>query len=328
MKKNCSVLSNEVKINKSPNRFKQQGYAKPFMEYLALPCKSALHPNKHRMPCAWDLNIYRGCEHGCRYCYALYSHDYLNDSDRRFFDRVYYKSNIAQVLEKELSAKSWKHEAVNIGGVTDSYQPLEEQLQIMPEILKVLIKHKTPAIIATKSNLILRDLDYLCELSTVADLKVSLTITTMDESLQRQLEPRATSPQRRMTALKKLVDSGISAGITLMPVIPHLTDSYENLEAIYQSASAAGVEYIRSHLLYLIGKTRGSFLSFLNTYDEQIYRQVKDLYRTQDPPAAYRREFYAKMRSLREKYQIPGWSSLKMPENSSLQTSLLDFRGI
>lgn len=96
------------------------------------------------MPCAWDLNIYRGCEHGCRYCYALYSHDYLNDSDRRFFDRVYYKSNIAQVLEKELSAKSWKHEAVNIGGVTDSYQPLEEQLQIMPEILKVLIKHKTP----------------------------------------------------------------------------------------------------------------------------------------------------------------------------------------
>lgn len=292
------------------------------MNYIELESKSALHPNKHKMPCAWDLNIYRGCEHGCRYCYALYSHLYLNDDC--FFDRVYYKSNVAKLLEKQLSSKSWKHEAVNIGGVTDSYQPIEEKLKIMPEVLKTLIKYRTPAVLATKSDLVLRDIDYLKELSEVADIKVSLTITTMDESLQKHLEPNAASPSRRIEALRILRTEGIPAGITLMPVIPYLTDSYENLDLIYSEASKASAEHIRPNVLYLIGKTKINFLNFLRTYDYQIYEKIKNLYCTDYPSPQYLKEFNLKINSLKNKHNIPSWARLKKFE-PSLQSTLFDF---
>lgn len=292
------------------------------MDYIDLESKSALHPNKHKMPCAWDLNIYRGCEHGCRYCYALYSHAYLNDDC--FFDRVYYKSNVAKLLEKQLSSKSWKHEPVNIGGVTDSYQPVEGRMKIMPEVLKILIKYKTPAILATKSDLILRDINYLKELSEVAGIKVSFTITTMDESLQKHLEPNAASPIRRIEALKVLRERGIPAGITLMPVIPYLTDSYENLDLIYSEASRVSAEHIRPNVLYLIGKTRTNFLNFLNTYDHPVYEKIKNLYRTDYPPQQYLKEFNLKINSLKTKYNIPSWARLKRFESAS-QLTLSDF---
>ena len=292
------------------------------MDYIGLESKSALHPNKHKMPCAWDLNIYRGCEHGCRYCYAIYSHSYLNDDC--FFDRVYYKSNVAKILEKQFSSKSWKHEAVNIGGVTDSYQPIEEKLKIMPEILKILIKYKTPAILATKSDLVLRDIGYLKELSEVADVKVSLTITTIDESLQKHLEPNAVSPSRRIEALRVLRKEGIPAGITLMPVIPYLTDSYENLDSIYSEASKVSTEHIRPNVLYLIGKTKTNFLNFLRTYDYQIYEKIKNLYRTDYPSQQYMKELNLKINSLKNKHNIPNWVRLKKFE-TSLQTTLFDF---
>lgn len=292
------------------------------MDYINLESKSALHPNKHKMPCAWDLNIYRGCEHGCRYCYALYSHSYLNDDC--FFNRIYYKSDVAKLLEKQLSSKNWKHEAVNIGGVTDSYQPIEEKMKIMPEILNVLIKYKTPAILATKSDLVLRDVEYLKKLSDVADVKVSLTITTMDESLQKHLEPNAVTPSRRIEALKILREKGIPAGITLMPVIPYLTDSYENLDLIYSEASRVSAEHIRPNVLYLIGKTRTNFLNFLNTYDHQIYEKIKSLYRTDYPSQRYLKEFNLKINSLKTKYNVSSWSRLKKFE-TPLQTTLSDF---
>ncbi len=292
------------------------------MDYINLESKSALHPNKHKMPCAWDLNIYRGCEHGCRYCYALYSHSYLNDDC--FFNRIYYKSDVAKLLEKQLSSKNWKHEAVNIGGVTDSYQPIEEKMKIMPEILNVLIKYKTPAILATKSDLVLRDVEYLKKLSDVADVKVSLTITTMDESLQKHLEPNAVTPSRRIEALKILREEGIPAGITLMPVIPYLTDSYENLDLIYSEASRVSAEHIRPNVLYLIGKTRTNFLNFLNTYDHQIYEKIKSLYRTDYPSQRYLKEFNLKINSLKTKYNVSSWSRLKKFE-TPLQTTLSDF---
>ncbi len=292
------------------------------MDYIDLESKSALHPNKHKMPCAWDLNIYRGCEHGCRYCYALYSHSYLNDDC--FFDRVYYKSNIAKLLEKQLSSKSWKHEAVNIGGVTDSYQPIEEKLKIMPEVLSTLIRHKTPIILATKSDLVLRDIDYLKKLNEVAGVKVSLTVTTMDESLQKYLEPNAASPSSRIEALRILRKEGIPAGITLMPVIPYLTDSYENLDLIYSEALRVSAEHIRPNVLYLIGKTRINFFNFLSVYDQQVYKKIKNLYRTDYPSQKYLKEFNLKINSLKNKYNVPSWARLKKLE-TSLQTTLFEF---
>jgi len=122
-------------------------------------CESALTKLKRKVPYGWDLNIYRGCRHACRYCYAIYSHQYLNSDG--FYDDIHVKSNIVDVLERELSSPGWKREVVNIGGVTDSYQKAEETWQLMPEILKLLIKYRTPAIISTKSTLPLRDFDMI-----------------------------------------------------------------------------------------------------------------------------------------------------------------------
>jgi len=113
---------------------------------------------KRKLPYEWDLNIYKGCEHGCKYCYAMYTHNHLNG----MFDQdIYIKTNVVDVLEKELRKPSWDRSIINIGGVTDSYQPCERDQQIMPEILKLLIKYKTPCIISTKSDLVLRDYDLI-----------------------------------------------------------------------------------------------------------------------------------------------------------------------
>ncbi|MFZ2537550.1 MAG: radical SAM protein, partial [Oscillospiraceae bacterium] len=133
--------------------------------YKEITCESALNKLKRQIPYGWDLNIYRGCAHGCKYCYAMYSHKYLDSGG--FFDDIYVKTNIVEQLEKELSAPSWKREIINIGGVTDSYQSAEATYKIMPEILKLLIKYKTPAIISTKSTLVLRDYDLIDELSQI-----------------------------------------------------------------------------------------------------------------------------------------------------------------
>lgn len=117
------------------------------------------HIKTTRLPYHWDLNIYRGCEHNCEYCFAMYTHQYIEDTD--FFHHIYVKKNIVEQLEKKLSSPSWKKEIINLGGVTDNYQPAEKSFQLMPEILKLMIRYKNPIIISTKSTLILRDLELI-----------------------------------------------------------------------------------------------------------------------------------------------------------------------
>jgi len=132
--------------------------------YQEIVCTQALTKLKRSIPYGWDLNIYRGCCHNCTYCYAIYSHAYIGEQN---FSKVFVKSNIVEILEKELRNPSWNREIINIGGVTDSYQKAESELKIMPEVLKLLIKYKTPAIISTKSGLLLRDYDLIAELSKI-----------------------------------------------------------------------------------------------------------------------------------------------------------------
>jgi len=126
-------------------------------KYIEINCKTACNRiNSDFLPFNWDLNIYRGCEHKCQYCFALYSHKYMDSGN--FFDEIYVKKNIVDCFEKQISSKRWKKSIVNIGGVTDSYQPAEKRYKLMPEILKLCIKYKVPISLSTKSKLILRDL--------------------------------------------------------------------------------------------------------------------------------------------------------------------------
>ncbi|HED23781.1 MAG TPA: radical SAM protein [Firmicutes bacterium] len=188
---------------------------------------SALHKLKRKIPYGWDLNIYRGCGHGCCYCYALYSHRYLGASDSEsFYSEIHVKTNIVDLLEKEIRSKSWQREVINIGGVTDSYQPAEVKYRLMPEILKLLIKYKTPAIISTKSDLILRDYDLIDQLSRLTYINVAATITTADENMRRLIEPHSAPTAARLAMLGEFRKTRASIGFHIRLII------YHNIESI------------------------------------------------------------------------------------------------
>ena len=167
--------------------------------YKNIEAKSALNKLKRRIPYGWDLNIYRGCEHGCKYCYANGTHKYLGDYS--FDSDIFIKDNIVEVLERELRSNSWNREIVNLGGVTDSYQPCERERVLMPDVLKLFIKYKTPIIISTKSNLILRDYELIEQLAEITYVNIASTIITMDENIRKKLEPKASSSLERFEVL-------------------------------------------------------------------------------------------------------------------------------
>ena len=169
--------------------------------FREITCTQALNTlHSRRLPYSWDLNIYRGCAHKCEYCFALYTQDYMPDND--FFDTIYIKTNVVEQLEKQLASPSWQREIVNIGGVTDSYQPIEKERKMMPDILKLLIKYRTPCIISTKSDLILRDFDLIAELASITYVNVAATITCMDENVRQKIEPGGVPSLRRFQMLK------------------------------------------------------------------------------------------------------------------------------
>lgn len=274
------------------------------MNYEPLENKSAMHHiKKPRLPYSWDLNIYRGCEHGCKYCFAIYSHDYLDDNN--YFGTVYYKKNILAALEKELSSPKWKREVVNIGGITDSYQPIERELKIMPEVLKLMIKYKTPIIISTKSDLILRDIELIKELSNMVTVNIAFTITALDERVRTFLEPNGSPSKNRFLALKRLKEeTNAVLGVHLMPIVPYLTDNRYNLEQIYKLASKIKVDYVLPGTLYLRGKTRKYFMDSIKEFNENRYQKIKALYQKGSAGNEYKKGLYDFIHSLEREYHV------------------------
>lgn len=273
------------------------------IEYKEIKCESALNKLKRKIPYGWDLNIYRGCEHNCIYCYAIYSHKYLNDAGN-YFNNVYVKTNIVEELEKELSSKNWKREIINIGGVTDSYQLAEEKYKLMPEILKLLIKYKTPAIISTKSDLVLRDYDLIDELSRITYINIASTITSIDESIRKKIEINGCDSNKRFEMLKKFRNTNASVGLHFMPIIPYITDSYENIDGLFSAASDANVHYVLSGTLYLRGQTRKVFFDFTKEAFPEEYEKLVSLYKKGGADMSYKDELYKRVNELREKYNL------------------------
>jgi DNA repair photolyase len=275
-------------------------------------CSSALNPLKRKIPYAWDLNIYRGCAHECKYCYAIYSHQYLGEPD---FSKVFAKTNIAEQLDKELSNPSWKREIVNIGGVTDSYQPAEAEMKTMPDILKIFIKHKTPAIISTKSDLILRDYDLIAQLAEITYVNVASTITTIDENVREKIEPLASTSAQRFSMLSEIRKTNASVGLHTMPIIPFITDSKENIEGLCSEAQMANVHYMLPGVLYLRGATRKVFFDFVEKSFPNYFEQLKQLYKTGGADKAYKEYLYGEIvNPLREKYNISSSYAKPMKE--------------
>ncbi|MDO9122421.1 MAG: radical SAM protein, partial [Anaerolineaceae bacterium] len=270
--------------------------------YKEIHCESALNPLKRKIPFGWDLNIYRGCSHACRYCYAIYSHSYLNSDG--FFDDIHVKTNIVEKLEQELSSPKWKREVINIGGVTDSYQKAEATYQLLPAILKLLIKYKTPAIISTKSTLVLRDYDLINELSQITYINIAATITSMDENVRQKIEPGGAPSAERFAMLKQFRKTNASVGLHVMPIIPYLTDDRENFESLCANAKDSGAHYLLPGVLYLRGATRKVFFDFIQRDYPQLYPQLQAVYKTGGAEKSYKDQLYLMVNELRDRYGI------------------------
>jgi DNA repair photolyase len=280
--------------------------------YKEILCEQALNKLKRRIPYGWDLNLYRGCEHGCKYCYAIYTHEYLNADN--FFSEVYVKTNIVEKLEQQLSNDNWKREVINIGGVTDSYQTAESNYKLMPEVLKLLIKYKTPAIISTKSDLILRDYDLIDELSRITYINIAATITTTDETIRRKLEPNGASSDKRFEMLKAFRKTNASTGLHVMPIIPYLTDSYQNIDSLFYNAKECNVHYVLPGTLYLRGQSREVFLNFIKKEFPELNESILATYKTGGADKEYKNKLYAIVNERREKYSLSSSYSKPMKE--------------
>lgn len=286
-----------------------------------ITCKTAIHYHDTTYASNWDLNIYRGCHHRCRYCFAQYSHKYLqNDGGRdRFFGDIFVKTNVAEVLDRELSRKSWNNKnIINISGVSDCYQPIEKKYGLMREVLGVMIKHRQSINILTKSTLIMRDYDLLEELSGVAKISIGMSINCLDPKINKLLEPSTPSGLERLEALGKIAKLPCRTCIMIMPVIPYLTDRPENLEAIFSKAKELGIGHIICGSLNMRGSVKRDFYSFLRQNFPETYGRIQKLYVGAYVSKMYSERLRNYVRGLRKKYGFSKYEYKKEEDSPQL----------
>jgi len=226
------------------------------------------HNDSPDVPFEQSVNPYRGCEHGCIYCYARPSHAYLELSPGLDFEtKLFAKTNAVDLLKAELSRRGYQAKPMAFGTNTDCYQPIERRYKIMRGLLEVLAECEHPLTIVTKSALIERDIDLLAPMAKKNLVKAFLSITTLDHRLARTLEPRAASPRRRLDAIRALASAGIPCGVMVAPLIPALTDS--SLEAVLEAGAAAGASMAGWILLRLPNEVRPLFKEWLANHHPQ-----------------------------------------------------------
>ncbi|MBI4537489.1 MAG: radical SAM protein [candidate division NC10 bacterium] len=265
-------LTNTGSTAKGIERLAQE--AEPLLEkataeYLGLEVHSVLNrcANADR-PFAWTINPYRGCELGCRYCYARYTHEFMGFTRwQDFEEKIYIKRNAARILRRELTPARLKGQQIALGTATDPYQPAERRYRVTRSLLEVIAHGEGLRLsITTKGDLITRDLDLLRRIALRNRLRVYITITTVDRTLARALEPRVPPPERRLAALRTLANAGIPAGVALSPIMPDLTDDPASLEAVIAAAAAHGASYLSWNVLFLKPGTRQAFFDFLERH--------------------------------------------------------------
>jgi DNA repair photolyase len=220
-----------------------------------------------------SINPYRGCEHGCIYCYARPSHSYLNLSPGLDFEtKLFFKENAAQLLERELAAPSYRCSPITLGANTDAYQPIEREYRITRQIIEVLAKHRHPFSIITKSALVERDIDVIAPLAKDNLVHVLVSVTTLSNELKRKLEPRTASPAARLRAIQSLSCAGIPVSVMVAPVIPVLTDA--ELEKILQASAQAGAKWAGYVLLRLPHELKELFRDWLQEHEPLAAQHV------------------------------------------------------
>jgi DNA repair photolyase len=278
------------------------------VEYFTLPVRSLLNRcTGVRMPFTWTINPYRGCEFACKYCYARYTHEFMELRDGVDFEqKIFVKQHAADLLRQELHhVKSG--EEIAIGTATDPYQPAERRFEVTRAILEELARHRGLEIgIVTKSNLVLRDTDILQQIAKNNRLFVNITITTLKADLARILEPRAPRPDLRLEAMQKLNQAGIAVGVICAPVLPGITDSPRDLEALVRATAKAGGKYVSANSLFLKPCSAAVFLPFLEKEFPQLVESYQKRFKGRAfLPESYRKPLSQLMKRLRQKYDIP-----------------------
>ncbi len=248
------------------------------VEYREEPCRSAL--NRVRgMPFPWSLNPYMGCVHRCTFCYVR---AFEARADRPWDDRygasIRVKTNIAEVLRRELARPSWERETVVLGAATDPYQPAEGRYRLTRACIEVLADAWNPFSIITRGPLIVRDVDVLAEAASRADVSVTFSIPTLDDEIWRRSEPGTAPPRQRLRALKHLVDAGVKAGVGMAPILPGLSDKPELLADVVREARAAGASGVWANMLHLQPGTREHFLAALERDWPELLPRYEEMY--------------------------------------------------
>jgi DNA repair photolyase len=248
-------------------------------QYRDEPCRTALN-RVTNMPFRWSLNPYMGCVHRCTFCYVrAFERRADRPSDDRYGTVIRVKTNVAEVLRRELQAKSWRRELVAIGAATDPYQPAEGRYRLTRRCLGVLAAARNPFSLITRGPMIVRDIDVLTDAARRAEVDVNFSIPTVDTDVWRKTEPGTAPPRQRLRALERLVAAGVRAGVGLAPLLPGISDHPEQVSRVVKAARDAGAVYVWCNLLFLKPGTREHFLACLARDWPDMLSRYEALYR-------------------------------------------------
>jgi DNA repair photolyase len=236
--------------------------------------------NSPDIPFEVSVNPYRGCEHGCVYCYARPTHEFLGMSAGLDFEsKIVVKYDAPNLLRKALTDQKWKPQTLVMSGVTDPYQPVEKRLGITRKCIQVLAECNHPLVIITKNHLVTRDIDYLAELAEINASKVVLSITSLDKEITDKMEPRTSRPRKRLQAVKELSEAGIPVHVNIAPLIPGLTD--DELVPIIEASAEAGAESVSCNIVRLPYGVKDIFVKWLEDHHpdrkEKVLNRIKEM---------------------------------------------------
>ena len=272
--------------------------------YQEVVCRSALNPVRG-MPFNWTLNTYRGCTHGCHYCFARRYHvQFEMNAGDEFASVILVKGNIVEVLRRELDRPAWTRELVAVGTATDPYQPIEGHYRLTRACLSVLAAARTPIGLVTKGPMIVRDRDVLLDVARAASATICMSVPTVDEDAWRTLEPGTAHPLQRLRAVRELVDAGINAGVLMAPIVPGFSSSRAKLERTVKAIADCGARFVGCNVMYLQDGTRSHFMDFLEREFPSMRPRYERLYEKKYPPSSYRKEVHAMVRILQRRYGI------------------------
>jgi DNA repair photolyase len=274
----------------SPRLFQATGArVTPHAEWIEIQTKSVLN-RVHGMPFKWSINPYRGCQHGCVFCFARRTHWFLDqDGVNDWGSRIFVKVNAPEVLRRELAQPLWTREEVHLGTATDPYQPAEGSYKISRQILEVLLAARTPVDIVTRSTMVVRDVDLLTRLTAGPGALVCLSIATLDAEVAREIEPDVPPPLRRLEALRVLAQAGVPVAVLLAPVLPGITDHQKQLAAVVTAAKDYGASSLWTNALHLGDVTRQAFFQYLGSKRPELIPEYERMYRGKYAPSEYRR---------------------------------------